>query len=92
MAQQEFDYDLPVFRSVMHAENLEVYREGKVFKRFVSREDDRGTTERAVSLTDEHWRELGEPDTITVFIQPGDQLNREENHDVAMIPGDGSYC
>ena len=42
---------------------------------FEAREDDHGTVEREVSVTKGAWRDLGEPETITVTIEPGDLLN-----------------
>lgn len=42
---------------------------------FEAREDDLGTIEKEVSIELSAWQDMGEPDTITVTIEPGDRLN-----------------
>jgi hypothetical protein len=42
---------------------------------FASRDDDTGLMHRSYQLPLEDWRDMGEPDTITVTAVPGDTLN-----------------
>lgn len=56
--------------TVMHHE-LDVGAHVKL----VSRDDDTGGIHRAALMTRADWQDMGEPETITVTIEPGDLLN-----------------
>lgn len=40
-------------------------------------ETDEGVTTKGAILSKSTWREMGSPSTVTVTIEPGDQLNPE---------------
>lgn len=60
-------------RTVMHREDVIPRVVGHVV--FVSRSDDDGSILRTTSFAEELYRDFGEPDQITVTIEPGDLLN-----------------
>lgn len=45
---------------------------------YVAADDDTELITTAVSVTHDDYDALGEPDTVTVTIRPGDQLNPQE--------------
>lgn len=67
--------------TVMHYE-LDVGEHAK----FVSRDDDEGRIHRATIMTGADWRAMGEPDVITMTIEPGDRLNRKESQPRYEVP------
>lgn len=63
--------------SVMHLESIADDVLHGLFAEFSNRAsgDDPSMPDRTLDLPVADWHDLGEPDTITVTIEPGDKLN-----------------
>lgn len=51
-----------------------------VWSRFARIDDDTGDNTRELRLTLDDWDGLGQPDVLTVTVEPGDKLNDARRH------------